>query len=224
MTAALPQDRTTSVPDDSTAPARAVKPGPATDPTGKWGKRRPQLDEVKTEIEDVLSLADIAPDARVYLTARWAAQVERAARNVGNNKRNYYLARIPAVVGALVLPALTTPSVDAAWIRWAAWLTSLIVAVATGVESVFRFGSRWRLYRMLLDSLRAEAWAFQFSLAPAYSNTAPDRGVRTFLTRCEDILSRHGDSYVADVVTPGERDSAAANHPADAEPTSSAKQ
>ena len=173
-------------------------------PTRRWG-RRSSLLEVQEEVDDLLALADVSDEIRVYLRARWAAQVERAARSMGNNKRNYYFARIPAVVGAVVLPALTTPTVDVEWIRWSAWVTSIIVAVATGVESVFRFGARWRIYRLLLDSLRAEAWAFQFALTPDYASVEPSERAPMFLTRCEDILARHRDSYVADVLVPSER-------------------
>jgi len=187
-------------------------PAPPANP--QWGRRRPHMAEVRDEVDELLALADVSDEVRVYLRARWAGQVERAARSMGNNKRNYYTARIPAVVGAVVLPALTTPTVDVEWIRWTAWITSIVVAVATGVESVFRFGARWRIYRLLLDSLRAEAWAFQYVLTSEYKDAEPQDRVQVFLTRCEDILARHRDSYVADVLVPSERSPSAEDHSA----------
>jgi hypothetical protein len=171
--------------------------------TGRRGRRR-YLDDVYAEIALVLRTADVDEKTRGYLETRWAAQVQRATHNVGSNKRNYYTLRIPAVVCALVLPAVTNPTVDAEWMRWAAWVLSVVVAVATGLESVFRYGNRWRLYRKLLDSLRNEAWAFQMSLGPEYT-ADQSAAARTFITRCEEILARHGDSYVAEVVVLGER-------------------
>ena len=134
-----------------------------------------------------------------YLSLRWRPRILAAKDAVGTHKRNYYLWRLPVVLGAVILPSLTNPTVQSPWARWAALVVSLVVAAATGVENLFRFGNRWRLYRQLLDEQRYEGWACRFAVG-AYRTKVKPVDFAIFVRRTEDIIRRYCEEYVTDVL------------------------
>jgi hypothetical protein len=130
-------------------------------------ERSKALAELMTELDALVGpLDELNAQQRRYLRDRWRPQVRFAEKRVESNRRWYYLWRVPRVVGALLLPPLASPTVDASWARWTALVVSLIVAVCTALEATFRFGNRWRLYRKMLDALRSERWAFAYHVGP----------------------------------------------------------
>jgi hypothetical protein len=151
------------------------------------------------------SLADAGTAERRYLVVRWRPQVLLAKRRVDSNRRWYYSWRVPTVVGALLLPPLASPTVEASWARWMALGVSLVVAICTALESTFRFGNRWRLYRRMLDELRSEGWAYAYHTGP-YASKAE---ITSFVERSEEAIRRYGEEYVTDVLVLG----APAQHP-----------
>jgi hypothetical protein len=128
-----------------------------------------------------------------------------AKRRADSNRRWYYSWRVPTVVGALLLPPLASPTAEASWARWTALCFSLVVAIYTALESTFRFGNRWRLYRRMLDELRSEGWAYAYHTGPYASKAEFTR----FVERSEEAIRRYGEEYVADVLVLG----APAQHP-----------
>jgi Protein of unknown function (DUF4231) len=161
--------------------------------------RRSQA-ELARELHALLdSLADVGSAERRYLVVRWRPQVLLAKRRVDSNRRWYYSWRVPTVVGALLLPPLASPTVEASWARWTALVVSLVVAICTALESTFRFGNRWRLYRRMLDELRSEGWAYAYHTGP-YASKAE---FTKFVERSEEAIRRYGEEYVADVLVLG---------------------
>jgi Protein of unknown function (DUF4231) len=156
--------------------------------------------ELARELHALLdSLADVGSAERRYLVVRWRPQVLLAKRRVDSNRRWYYSWRVPTVVGALLLPPLASPTVEASWARWTALGVSLVVAICTALESTFRFGNRWRLYRRMLDELRSEGWAYAYHTGP-YASKAE---FTKFVERSEEAIRRYGEEYVADVLVLG---------------------
>jgi hypothetical protein len=153
--------------------------------------------ELARELHALLdSLADVGSAERRYLVVRWRPQVLLAKRRVDSNRRWYYSWRVPTVVGALLLPPLASPTVEASWARWTALVVSLVVAICTALESTFRFGNRWRLYRRMLDELRSEGWAYAYHTGPYATKAEFTR----FVERSEEAIRRYGEEYVADVL------------------------
>ena len=145
------------------------------------------------------SLADVGSAERRYLVIRWRPQVLLAKRRADSNRRWYYSWRVPTVVGALLLPPLASPTVEASWARWTALCVSLVVAICTALEGTFRFGNRWRLYRRMLDELRSEGWAYAYRTGPYASKAEFTR----FVERSEEAIRRYGEEYVTDVLVLG---------------------
>ena len=162
--------------------------------------------ELARELHALLdSLADVGTAERRYLVVRWRPQVLLAKRRADSNRRWYYSWRVPTVIGALLLPPLASPTVEASWARWTALGVSLAVAICTALESTFRFGNRWRLYRRMLDELRSEGWAYAYRTGP-YASKAE---FTSFVERSEEAICRYGEEYVTDVLILG----APAHHP-----------
>jgi Protein of unknown function (DUF4231) len=177
---------------------------PVTDDAVRSARRRDRprrgQAELARELHALLdSLADVGSAERRYLVVRWRPQVLLAKRRVDSNRRWYYSWRVPTVVGALVLPPLASPTVEASWARWTALVVSLVVATCTALEGTFRFGNRWRLYRRMLDELRSEGWAYAYHTGP-YASKAE---FTSFVERSEEAIRRYGDEYVADVLVLG---------------------
>jgi hypothetical protein len=161
--------------------------------------RRSQA-ELARELHALLdSLADAGTAERRYLVIRWRPQVLLAKRRADSNRRWYYSWRVPTVVGALLLPPLASPTVEASWARWTALGVSLVVAICTALESTFRFGNRWRLYRRMLDELRSDGWAYAYHTGPYASMAEFTR----FVERSEEAIRRYGEEYVTDVLVLG---------------------
>jgi hypothetical protein len=172
-------------------------------PQGKLSDVDQLMAEISTLIETV---GDLTESERQYLEQRWRPQVVQAKKRVAGNRKSYFGWRLPAVLGSVALPPLASPTVDATWARWAALVVSLVVAVCTGIEALFRFGNRWRLYRRLLDELRGEGWAFAHRLEKRYQDgTGTDSPSRfqVFAGRSEDILRRYGEEYITDILILG---------------------
>jgi len=151
----------------------------------------------------IRNLGNLAGDQRDYLQERWRPQVIRAKKRVEANRRNYYWWRLPTVLGAVSLPPLASPTVEAPWARWAALVVSLIVAACTAVEGLYRFGNRWRLYRRMLDELRREGWAYAYKIGAPYEEAEAAKTFLSFVRRSEDILRRYGEEYITDVLVLG---------------------
>jgi Protein of unknown function (DUF4231) len=193
-------------PEPSTEPSREAKR-----PGGRFRLRggRPDVLELEQEVEGLIeAMGDLTDGQRRYLELRWKPQVIAAKKRVAGNRVQYYGWRLPVILGAVALPPLASPTVDSVSVRWAALVVSLIVAFCAGVEGLFRFGNRWRLYRKLLDQLRAEGWAFAYSVGQAYRPAQPSKeaAFTAFVRRCEDILRRYGEEYITDVLVLGAPD------------------
>lgn len=140
------------------------------------GKGSADVRQLERELNVLVETLDnLRDDQRGYLTERWRPEVMHAKQRVEVNRRNYYLLRLPSVLGAVSLPPLASPTVEAPWARWAALVVSLVVAGCTAAEGLFRFGNRWRLYRRMLDELRREGWAYAHKIGAPYEEGEAER-------------------------------------------------
>ncbi|GAB3428359.1 hypothetical protein GCM10027569_71570 [Flindersiella endophytica] len=103
------------------------------------------------------------------------------------------------MLGMLVpaLLALQGPLVDLP-----AFIFSLMVAIITAVEGVFKFGIRWRMNRQLPQELEAEGWAFARGLGHYAAGPGSKVAFIAFCSRIEMILERYGDEYLQELAVP----------------------
>ena len=120
-------------------------------------------------------------------------------------RSRYYALRLITVVGAVIVPALV--SINAvgktnAVVTWLTFAVSLIVGVSAAVESLFRFGDRWRHYRSTVEQMKEEGWAF-YELSDPYgtSGGTHESAFPTFATRVDALLRRETQSYIKEIAT-----------------------
>jgi len=182
---------------------------PRSDKHDRGGHRvvRDLIDEMNALIAGL----DLDPNQQRFMEYRWRDQTAFFRGRVQENRKYFYWLRMVAVVGAVTVPALVGLNVAgsaARGVKWSAFGLSLLVAIVTAWEQLFRFGQRWRLYRQALDAMRAEAWRFA-QLLPPYSGKKhgePDNAHRSlfplFAEKVEAIVKEFGEEYVEDVVVP----------------------
>src|SRR5512142_3441127 len=158
---------------------------------------------VRQLLRPIVDRLDLPEVQRGFVRDRWLDQVVWLQRTVAVAQRRYYLLRLIAVIGAVVVPALAGPGAPAqapGWVRWAALVVSVVVAAALTVEQFFHYGDRWRHYRMVAERLKSEGWQY-FELAGGYADLSCHAdGFRRFAGRVEDILGEDVQRHVEEVV------------------------
>jgi hypothetical protein len=91
--------------------------------------------------------------------------------------------RYIVIAGALVLPVLTGVTIAgkaATWIRWTAFVVSLLVALTAAFQQALRFDTQWRSYGKLHDNMLAKARQLYTKLLEVHPDTPVD--FDTFMT------------------------------------------
>src|SRR3954451_23895865 len=172
----------------------------ATDAYSNW---------LRAELGSLVEELDLDENRKRYLRSRWLDQLVWLEGKAGDAQRRYYALRMVAIVGGLVVPALVSLNVHsdvAAWISWATFALSLIVAVAVAVEGFFHYGERWRHYRRTAELMKAHGWQF-YELAGAYDGLASHAAAfKAFAAAVEGLLAEDVDVYIRQVVRERPRD------------------
>jgi hypothetical protein len=126
-------------------------------------------------------------------------------KNATHCQRWYYILRLIAIVGAVIVPALvglklTDNQFAAGVVQWSTFGLSMIVAISVATEGFFHFGERWRHYRSTAERLKIEGWQF-FQLAGPYKDFKDHaEAYSSFATRTESIHQREVGVYISKVV------------------------
>ena len=165
------------------------------------------LAELTRELDAlVASLGKLSTDEQSYLQDRWRPQVRFAEEACRVESAPVLLVACASRDRSPGSAATRQPHRRRPWARWTALVVSLIVTICTALETTFRFGNRWRLYRRMLDELRSEGWAFAYRVGPYAS--PKEATFRRFVNRTETAIRRFGDSafgeeYITDVLVLG---------------------
>jgi Protein of unknown function (DUF4231) len=158
---------------------------------------------LRTELGALIEELDLDEPEKRYLRSRWLDQLVWLEAKAGDAQRKYYGLRVVAIVGGLVVPALVSLNVGsdvAAWVTWATFALSLIVAIAVAIEGFFHYGERWRHYRRTAELMKAQGWQF-YELAGAYERQPSHRAAfKMFAATIEGALAEDVDVYIREVV------------------------
>ncbi|HEX2027885.1 MAG TPA: DUF4231 domain-containing protein [Nitriliruptorales bacterium] len=160
-----------------------------------------------TGLIDSLELTD---REKHVLRSRWLDQVLWMEGRADSARNRYYLLRLTAVVGGVVIPALVSLNVGsglaAPVVRGATFGLSLLVAIALAVEEFMRFGDRWRHYRRTVELIKAEGWQF-LQLSGSYRSYPSHRAAyASFATRVEALIQPSIEVYVTEVAAENKED------------------
>jgi hypothetical protein len=160
---------------------------------------------LKEDLDQLISALDISELQKHSLRSRWLDQLLWMEKKSGQCQRWYYILRLIAIIGAVIVPALvginlTEDQFAATSIQGATFGLSMIVAISVATEEFFHFGERWRHYRSTAERLKIEAWQF-FQLAGPYQNFKDHKeAYSSFATRTESIHQQEVDVYISQVV------------------------
>jgi hypothetical protein len=150
---------------------------------------------------DALPLSDLQ---RRLLCARWLDQVVWMEGRADAARGRYYVLRLSAIIGGVIIPALVGLDVSGrsdSVFRWIAFVLGLIVAIAVAVEEFFRYGERWRHYRRTVEVLKAEGWQF-FQLSGPYAGLQDHaRAYPMFAERVEAMVRHDVEVYITQVAS-----------------------
>jgi hypothetical protein len=162
------------------------------------------LEEYKTLMSGI-SLNDA--NLNEYINARWLKYVEWWDWRSRQAKRKYQALRSAVVVGSALIPALVglrelNKSGEYGWMfAVASIVTSLVVAICAGLESVFGFGDIWREKRMSAELIKSEGFSFlQLTGGYAQFKTHQD-AYKAFAQNVEDLIRHEIKDYIV-AVTP----------------------
>ncbi len=103
------------------------------------------------------------PQRLSWANDRWLRGIQFLRPRISVNRRVANGLRAPIVFGALLVPVLATggaTNAKAPFWRWATLAISVVVALCTAIDQVFRPASRWRAARATRSALEAEGWTY----------------------------------------------------------------
>jgi hypothetical protein len=134
---------------------------------------------------------------QIYWTEVWEATVADSFNKVQANRKWFYSLQGTSAAAALVVPALVGLNLSGTGgvaVRWVTFVIGLIGALTGAALTLFRFGSRWRLYRDFYSELLQAGREYILLGAP------PD-GWTGFQQRVDGYMAAYDRAYDAEVIT-----------------------
>ena len=160
-------------------------------------------DWLKQDLSSLIDALEITDLQKHFLRSRWLDQVLWMEKKSKSAQKQYYLLRLTAIIGGVIVPALLslsfTNTVTLSYVHGITFVLSLVVAISVAVEEFFHYGERWRHYRSNVELLKIEGWQF-FQLSGRYKNLSHVNVYPVFAENVENILQKEVDVYITDVV------------------------
>ena len=147
------------------------------------------------DYESLIETIDLPDSRKNFMRARWLDQVMWMEAACKKTQRWYYVLRLTAIVGGILVPALIGRGA-----AMAATVLSLVVAASVAVEEFFHFGERWRHYRQSVELLKIQAWHFFQMSGPYRSFRDHAAAYPAFAGKVEEILQNEVHVYISEVV------------------------
>jgi hypothetical protein len=176
----------------------------------------PYRDWMKKELGELIEQLQLDELQKRYLRSRWMDQVLWMEAKAGQTQFRYYLLRLLAIIGGVIVPALvglnlTRPMNEI--VRGVTFILSLAVAISVAVEEFFHYGERWRHYRTTVELLKSEGWQL-FQLSGRYKQHASHADAyREFAEQIEQIIQTDVSKFITEVVREKKQGKEAAKSP-----------
>lgn len=127
-----------------------------------------------------------------FIEQRVDDQIEWYCAKSGWNQRCFKRLRILEMLCAASIPFVVTYVVDESnTLRIVAGVLGIIVAVISGVISLYRFQENWEQYRTTSESLKHEKFLYLTNAEP-YNH---DEAFPLFVQRIESLISKENSSW-----------------------------
>jgi hypothetical protein len=166
---------------------------------------------LKEDIGQLINTLQVTELNKHSLSSRWLDQVLWMEKNATHCQRWYYILRLIAIIGGVIVPALiglnlANNQFAAGIIQWIAFSLGIVVAMSVATEEFFHFGERWRHYRSTAERLKIQGWQF-FQLAGPYQSFKNHaEAFSSFATRTESILQQEVNVYITEIAKEKKKD------------------
>ena len=156
------------------------------------------------EFGPLLDASDLDERQRWFVRARWFDQMVWFDSKAKTAQRRYYVLRLVAIVGGLIVPALVSLNIHhgtaASTIAWTTFALSLVVGIAVALDGFFNWGGRWRQYRRTAELLKGHGWQY-FELIGVYNGYRSHRpAFRRFAAAVEALIAEDVEAYLSKVM------------------------
>ena len=156
-------------------------------------------DWLKNDFTELIAATNLPELQQRFLRSRWLGQVLWMEGKAEHARNRYYVLRLTAIIGGLLVPSLVSTSCDVTSLRWLASGLGLLIAMSAALEEFFHYGERWRHYRRTVETLKTEGWhLFQlsgpFDQYKSYAEAYP-----VFAARIEEILQQDVGTFVSKI-------------------------
>jgi Protein of unknown function (DUF4231) len=240
MSAPMRPDRLTerAVPKGEPTPEpsiRAIGPGPEGKTRGesRASAPRPAGDvsdegDPKAELGAIIDQLELSELQKRCLRARWLDAVTWMDGKAKQTRSLYYALRLVTIIGGVIIPALVSLDLGSeragSLVRGMTFGLSLLVAISAAIEGFFRYGERWRHYRLTVERLKIEGWQFLQLSGPYAQQRSHGAAYPEFAAQVEEILRSDVQQYITEIVrekqASAEQAGARADHPQPAPPSS----
>jgi hypothetical protein len=151
-------------------------------------------------------LNDLGEAEREFIKVRWLRYVQWWDSRARRAKIRYNIFRTAVVVGGAAIPVLLALAevdqlADSAFrFTIASIITSGIVAICAGIESLFNFGDIWREKRDVCELIKSEGFNF-FQLSGDYTGKSRKDAYLLFASKVEELIRVEIKGYIR-AITP----------------------
>ncbi len=126
-----------------------------------------------------------------YIESRLEDQVKYYEKNSLENKKYYYYFKTSEISISVVIPFLTGYIMDNPFIKYVIGGLSVMLALLTGLEVLYKFQDKWITYRATAETLIQEKYMF-LSKAGSYKD---DQTLSNLSERVELILAKENSTW-----------------------------
>lgn len=127
-----------------------------------------------------------------YIENRLQNQIDWYSKKSTTNKRYNYLFKTTILIISTSIPLLSgIPILDDNLIRIVLGVLGAIIAIMSGIVSLFKFQEKWTNYRTTSETLKHEKYLFLTKTTPYNEQDA----FGTLVSRVESIISRENSDW-----------------------------
>ncbi len=165
---------------------------------------------LREDMRQMVDYIELSKLQKHYILSRWLEQVIWMESRAQNARRVYYMLKLTAIIGGLIVPALVGLNALNGFlgsiIYWMIFFISLTASISVGLEEFMRYGDRWRHYRSIVEEMKIVGWQF-FQLAGRFKDYSSHKlAYVTFVNTVEGIMQREVQVFVSNVSTERQRD------------------
>lgn len=164
---------------------------------------KPYRTYMKEDYEALIdSLDDLNDFHKHCIKSRWLDQLLWLDNKATRSQKRYHIWRLIAVIGGILVPFLVNLSFQGTWGLVTKIITSVVslsVAISAGIEELFQYGNKWRIYRSSAEGMKMEGWEFFQLVGPYVRFKTHSQAYPKFAARVEEIMKKDLDVYISDV-------------------------